>query len=364
MLILVHVVLAMLPPLQACEPPSCSLVRGKVKSIERTQGGVGTAKVEILHVYSGAVELKGRTFADIQQLESTTGREAVSPFEVGEEGLWVLGLGEKDELMRSEDDCYLLRFRSRKGDHVRHAEHIKMAEAVESVEKAKPEERIKSLVGMTSDKTPEVGMWAVRALGASDDPAAGKFLDGFIEKPDAKLPLAVQCELDKVLCEKQSEWILKEARTKWLAGWVKGKAVEYHATRVLSRLDTAHQRQEIRTDQAVGLVCSAADNTDWPWEERRYAIDLAGKFGAEAPEDDTAFDWMMGQIKNGKDVEVRRVAAETLSLRVRLFPARLKAVEDHLATEKDSEVLAALSRAVRKAKEEEDEPKAKSPEKK
>ncbi len=73
---------------------------------------------------------------------------------------------------------------------------------------------------------------------------------------------------------------------------------------------------------------------------------------------------MMGQIKNGKDVEVRRVAAETLSVRVRLFPVRVKAVEDHIPNEKDAEVLASLTRAVRKAKDESDDPKPKPPEKK
>jgi hypothetical protein len=344
------------------------LVQARVKSVEPDANGrSGTALLEILHVYSGDPKLKGVTFTDeYNRGPDARGRAALHTYKVDEEGLWSIHeAGNAKGVYKPVTDRRLpFRIRSLDVPNSRHAEHLKLAEVIESVHVAAEGKQGKMLVVLANDQLPEIATWAVRTLGGSDDPAAGKFLDGFVEKPDATLSPPVQIAWDEVLCEKRSEWPIKETRVKWLTGWVKGKADKDHALRLLSRLHMSHQREELRTAQAVGLVCAAADNTEWPVYARREAIRYAGFFGEESPEDDTAFDCLIGQIKRGKDVEIRRVAAESIRYSVRMLPARLKAVEDHMASEKDTEVLASLTRAVRKAKEELDEPKAKPPEKK
>ena len=297
-------------PAWAGEKPTTALVRAKVKSVEQVTKTRSTAVLEIVHVYTGPAEWKGRTFADVQQAESLSGREARFPFEMGEEGLWVLTTGKKDELLPTDDDRFLFPRRSRKADNSRYAEHLKLADAVEAVEKSTPGERVKLLVSLADDDTPETGAWAVQVLGESGEPAAAKFLDGFAAKPDAKLSLATQVALDEVLCKtKREEWFESKPRAELLTGWVAGKVDEYHGFLILQRIDTASQRKHIRGSLAVGVVRTAAENKDWPWKARRHAIFLVGMLGGRVVDDDDAFDWLFGQIKTSKDVEVRSPTA-------------------------------------------------------
>lgn len=333
------------------KPVATALVRGKVKSVEtKFNGNAELVVVEITHVYAGSPELKGTTFRDAYQAASTTGMEASTQFKVDEEGVWALRANTDGELWPELDDRYPFARRSRKVDNKRHAQIVKLAEAVESVETAKPGDRSKMLVDLTADDTPEVGVWAALALGRSDDPAAGKFLDGFAEKPDAKLPLAAQAAMDEVLCKnKWKAWVGSKPRTELLKGWVTGKADEYQAMRALKRINDADQDEQLLNKLAVELVCTAAENTDWPLKARQRAVYLVGAIGERVPEN-SAFDWLFDQARNNKDVEFRRAAASSLN-RLPLSSERRKVVEDYLIFEKDEKVADALRAAVKKAKE-------------
>ena len=55
-------------------------------------------------------------------------------------------------------------------------------------------------------------------------------------------------------------------------------------------------------------------------------------------------------MRKGKNLAVRRSAARGL-IWIPLYPARLKAVEEHLRTETDADIKATLEGAVKKAKE-------------
>ena len=63
-----------------------------------------------------------------------------------------------------------------------------------------------------------------------------------------------------------------------------------------------------------------------------------------------AIDWVFDQMRTNDNIDLRRAAAGTLT-QLPLYPARLKAIEEHLATEKDAKVAESLRAAVKKAKE-------------
>ena len=296
-------------------------------------------------------ELKGQTFRDVYREGSTTGAEASFPFKTGEEGIWTVVPNTKGELWPEYHERFPFRSRSRKADNQRYPHHVKLAEAVEAIGGTKGGERVKALIGLAKDDTPEVATWAVTALGASDDPAATKFLEEFADKPDLKLPVAAQVAIDQILStNKRDDWQRSKGRVEVIRGWVSGKADEYVGMQVLRRLDAADQNEELRNQTACELIIVAAENKDWPWKTREYAISLVGTVASRVVDDAAAFDWLFGQVRHQKDVAGRRAAAIALT-RLPLYPKRLKAVEERLVTETDKEVTKVLEEAVKKAKE-------------
>lgn len=349
-------VLAFLPvaPVVAEEKPPVALVRARVKSVtSKNEGKSSTAVLEVVHVYAGPAEWKNRTFVDAQQAQSANGFEAISPFAVDEEGLWVLRVGEK-ELWVAGGDSLLFTGRSRKGDTARHAEHLKMAEAVEKAEQERPEKRLALLREFAADKTPEVASWAMTAVGRLDTADSRKYLDELAETPDPKLSVVAQIALDEGLCQRpDGDWPNSKPRTALLREWVKATQTEEVAGRVQSRIDLAHQKKELGDKLAVELLATAAANKDWPKNARRYALQQLWMTAERAASDDArtaAWECVFGHMQTNDDPDLRRSAANVLAL-FTLYPARRKAVEDHLATEKDEKVAASLRAAVKKAKE-------------
>ncbi len=349
------VTLVIAQPLRADDKPDTSLVRARVASLgKKTDGGAVPATLEVLHVYSGLGELKGRTFKDYQREESSTGSEATSPFEVGEEAICVIRGADKVELVVARDDRFPFRYRSRKGDNTRHCEHLKLAEAVEKTENEKPDKRLTRLREFASDKTDEVAYWAMTAVGRLDTTDSRKHLDELAAKPDPNLSVAAQIALDEILCKQtEREWPDSKPRTAMIRGWVRSAQPEEVAGRVLSRIDMAHQRRELSDKLAVELLSTTVANAEWPKKTRRDALQQLWPTADRAASEEArtvAWECVFGRTKTNDDLALRRFAAEV----VRLFPlyaARLKAVEEHLATEKDAKVAESLRAAVKKAKE-------------
>lgn len=343
-------------PAFAADPPQLALVRAKVTSVEVvTKGKVEVAVLEIVHVYSGKPGLRGQTFKDTYREQDLRGRAARFPFQLEEEGLWTVWTDAKGVLSPVRDSSLPFRTRSQKGNPA-HADHVKLAEVIETVETGKKGERVEKLTKLTGDAMPDVAAWAVWTLGASDDPAATKFLDGFAAKPDATIPLRAQVAADEVLCRtRQDDWFRVKPRTAMLKAWATGKADKHDAHRVLSRIDLSDQGEQIRNDVACEVVHLAVGNKDWPMEVRRYALTLLGKLGERVVDDSTAFDGLFDVIKNGQGSELRQAAAFSLLKHIRLHQKRRKVVEEYLTSEKDKTVAQALRDAIRKGIEKDDE---------
>lgn len=338
-----------IPPLLAEDKPTPSLVRAKVKSIDKVTPNSSVATLEIVHVYSGPAELIGRSFRDTQMFAHSAGYPALARFEVDEQGIYVLK-PVKDELLPTFDSRFPFFWRSRKPDDQRHAQHLLLADTIQTYTAAKREDQPGLAAKLAQDATPEVGYWMVRTLGDLDATFAADLLSQWRKKPGG-LPLQAQIGLDEVLCAKAREdWATAPVRTALLESWVTGKADEYHAQRILSRLDTATQHDELPGDEAIKLIQLAAGNQEWRKEDRRRAVDTVGTLARRMADHRAAYDWLFDQMRTHPDPDTRRTAANvvgSLSLR----PERARAVEDYLATEKDAAVVKALRDAVKWAKE-------------
>lgn len=342
----------------AAEVPLACLVRSKVKSVTEEKKGLVTAKLEVTRVYSGPAELVGDMFSDEARPNGDFhGFAAETAFEVGEEGIWTLWKSKMEALqvprIRNGSSGWQFYARSRKGD-LRHAKIELMSVAVEKVEKEKPEKRLALLRNFVTDKTYEVAYWAMTAIGSSDSADAKKYLNELAAKPDAKLAVAALIALDEILCKlTESDWTDSKPRSEMLRTWVSGKKDQHDAGRILSRLYNAHQDHNLADKLAVELWRTAAENKEWPLDTRKYAIwrmDFVVKFSANDEARFAAIDWVYEQMRSNDTIELRRAAADTLS-QLPLYPKRLKAIEEHLTTEKDERVAEALRAAIKKVRE-------------
>jgi len=337
--------------LAAADNPRPALVRARVTTLvanaERTSQEV---TLEILHVYSGSADLKGKTFTDTYQDVGTFGHEPDSPFSPDEEGLWSVQVARDGKLAITRDDRLPFRRWTRKNAYSRYPEHVKTAEAVERVEGTKPEERVTALLGLLMDSTPEVSAWAAKSFVAIDDPTVTKYLDTFAMKPDVKLHLLAQIALDEAVCKRKSvDWFATDVRAGMLRQWVAGKTDETSARILLQRLERIGSAEELKSGTASELVRFAAENKDWPWAARREAIATVGQMAFGQVDHSVEFDWLFDVIRMSPDLDSRHTAAYSL-VRFPLYPKRLKTVEDFLATEKDEKVAAVLRAAIKKAK--------------
>ena len=194
----------------------------------------------------------------------------------------------------------------------------------------------------------------MKAVGRLDTADARKYLDELAAKPDPKLPVAAQIALDEVLCKRtDGDWAGSKRRATMLSGWVNAAQTADSAERVQSRIDMSHQRRELSDKVAVELLATVAANAEWPKKARQYALEQLWMTADRAASDDArtaAWAGVFGHMQKNDDVELRRWAADIVGL-FPLYAARAKAIEEHLANEKDEKVATSLRAAVKKAKE-------------
>lgn len=339
------------------DPDRVTLVCAKVIKIDTSSPKMSVATLEVVRVYVGDSLALGATFQDAHLDMDYNGLSARSPFlTLGEEGLWSISkAGDKYVLTKDPNLPCPVRCRDVKGkDGFRYKEMVELAEAVEKVEKEKPEKRLGLLRELIADTTYELAYWAMTAISRSDTADAKRLLDQLANKPDPSFGIGAQIALDQQLCKKQeNDWQDSKPRSEMLRTWVSGKKDQHDAGRILSRLYNAHQDHNLADKLAVELWRTAAENKEWPLDTRKYAIwrmDFVVKFSANDEARFAAIDWVYEQMRSNDTIELRRAAADTLS-QLPLYPKRLKAIEEHLATEKDERVAEALRAAIKKARE-------------
>jgi hypothetical protein len=329
-----------------------ALVEAKVVSVgDKGKDGGTPVTLEVLRVYKGPKELKGQTCGDVYDPHDRRGRAADKPFEVGEEGIFEL-----NQVVKAGGEVVPWKAvgRNRKKENPKYADYVAVAEATERVEGTKPEERLAVLRQLIADKRPNVGGWAVREVGKLHTAEATAYLKKVAAEPDPKWPFGVQWAFDEVLCQqKDVDWQGTKPRDALLRSWVKSTQTEEVATWVLYRLDRAHQGRELADKLAVELLAAAAENKEWPAKSRQHTLDQLYRTARYSASDDArtaAWECVFGHMQKNDDLELRQHAAKALGF-FPLPPARVKAIEEHLVSEKDEKVAASLRAAVKKAKE-------------
>ncbi len=171
-----------------------------------------------------------------------------------------------------------------------------------------------------------------------------------MDKLIADISVTVQLSLDGVMCaRKRDDWPASPLRKSVLKNWVAGKPDGWHGVWVMSRLSTAGQNGDLLPLEAIELLKIGAENKDWSAKARLEAMRLSGEIADRSAKDETACARLFDLMRTSKEVAVRRSAARAICL-LRLYPARLKAVEEHLRTETDADIRATLEAAVTKAK--------------
>jgi hypothetical protein len=332
------------------------LVQGRVKSLDRKKEPFNqsqVATIEITHVYSGPKSLLERTFEDRFLTIDFNGSATHVQFDIGEEGVWSIAEQKNvpNALNVSGIFCYA---RSRESDNTRHAQAVAVAESVEKLEKEKPEKRVASLRGWATSEIPEVSAWAIRNLVSSKEAEAGEYLDSLAKKPNSKIPLDGQVVLDEVLAKRKGiDWLTTEPRLAMLRGWVSSKQAEHECWQIGARIGAAHQREELTDKFALELLRAVVENKDWPTEIRIRTIDQFGKTARRAVNDEaktTAYEWLFDQMRKSENIEFRRAASQSIGTNFPLYPKQLKAIEEHLTTEMDGEIVKTLRDAIQRAR--------------
>ncbi len=338
----------------AAEKPVISLVRAKVIAVGKSMssGDVG-ATMRVTDVYAGDKGLKGKTFEDHYNLGPVSLSIAARvEMKVNDVGLWSLNQTATG-LFTHHDRLMPFQHRSLKSDpdENRYDQYIVLAGEIETVDRAKPEDRTNMLRGLLTHRTPEVSAWAVRKLGATDTAAARKVLDDLADEPDLVQPIAGQIALDQVLVKsKKKLWYETKVRKALLRSWVEGKLNDYDANLVMQQIDIASQSSELPYKFYVELAQAAADNNNWSRNARLDAIYRVGRIAGWSTYEESTYTWIFEIVQNNKDIAFRRTAAVAI-YHMKLNPIHIKAVEAHLTTEPDKEIVQTLQAAIQAAKE-------------
>jgi len=337
----------------AAEKPVISLVRAKVLTVGKSMPvGNVSATVEITHVYTGDMGLKGTTFTDYYNIGGfTSSNAAIVEFKVDDVGLWSLKPIGSDFV-----PCYdsLMPFRSRTlksdPDDIRYDHHLTLAGEIEKIDKAKPEDRTSLLRELLTHRTPEVSAWSVRKLAVTDTDPARRVLNELADKPDIDQPIAGQIALDQVLYKsKKKNWYESKVRKALLRSWVDGKPNDFDAHSILQRISSASQGGELPEKYFAELAQAAAENNNWPRAARLDAISCVGRIAGRSPYEESTHMWLFTYVQKNEDIAFRRAAAFAMYY-MTLNPVHIKAVEAHLTTEPNKEIVQTLRAAIKEAK--------------
>ena len=338
----------------AAEKPVVSLVRAKVIAVDkRMLLGDVSATMQVTDVYAGDRGLKGMTFDDHYNLGPVSLSIAARvEFKVNDVGLWSLNRTASG-LFTHHDGLLPFQHRTLKSDPEdnRYDHHLTMAGEVETVDTAKFEDRVPLLRDLLTHRTPEVSAWAVRKLAVTDTDAARKILNELAEKPDIKQPIVGQIALDEVLGKsKRKTWYASAVRKALLQSWVDGKPSDFDSYSILQRISTAPRSFELPKKYFAELAQAAVENKNWPRTARLDAIYHLGLIAGRSPYEESTYTWLFEQVQKNDDIAFRRAAAIAM-YHMKLNPIHIKAVEAHLTTEADKEIVKTLQAAIQEAKE-------------
>ena len=128
-----------------------------------------------------------------------------------------------------------------------------------------------------------------------------------------------------------------------------GKPNDFDAHAILQRIHSASQSFELPKKQFAELAQAAAENNNWPRAARLDAIYFVGLIASRSTYEESTYTWLFQQVQKNNDIVFRRTAAIAM-YHMTLNPIHIKAVEVHLTTEPNKEIVQTLRAAIKEAK--------------
>ncbi|MBX9628083.1 MAG: hypothetical protein K2X82_30075 [Gemmataceae bacterium] len=342
-------------------PRRAVLVGGKVEAVAKDPKADvrGTARVAVTHTYWGELPAGATSVTDHYSTavaEVSRRNEADIPFEVGEEGLWVVVVGIGSDIPPR------VVFRVRKKHDARYPEVVRQAEFLEAVGKLDPDKRLAFALGRVTDPAPEMAAAAANVAAAAD-PARAR--DEVLKRAaGGKVPVAAQVALDRALSARLGEdWRGSDRRAEFLAGWPARAKDEAELLLVVDDLAYLGQfpDRQVPAALAARLVAGVAADEKAPKAARLRAIDGLNSLSGGQPVADRAFDAYAAVLETSRDEKLRRRAAQWLPGLIDrkparadikptvLSPAQIDRLHKISEGEKDAEVRKHLAAAIEKA---------------
>jgi len=155
------------------------------------------------------------------------------------------------------------------------------------------------------------------------------------------------------------KWIRSEERLFLLKKWAGGKTSEYDANKIISRLDIAHQHGKLDNAILVKLLTVILNNKGMPVSERRNALFLAGRIYKVSKQKEDIFSFLITQVKNAKEENLRYGAAYALRNFVSLDGKQAAIVQTLKKNSKDKKLVEILQEALDRSEREEKKEKSK-----
>jgi hypothetical protein len=330
---------------------SMIIVGGEVLAVRNRSEVSMEADVRIDYVYWGPKRFLGAKFVDYYQTSHSTGSFADTPLKKGQKGIWsllpsgaALSVNHFDRLPGVE--------RARDGEEREHFPEAKgIAEAVEKLGALSPEKQIVWARDAAIGRNPDLAEFAIRALADSQAAENLEFFDTLVD--NERLTLRAQVALDSVLSRSVGAgWQTSDRRLKMIGRWVRGKFDESGHTAAFSWLYIECSHRGLAVLEYFPLLEAIADNTDFPLSQRKAALSDAARIAFKfkyvslitPKEREAAVMWLVHQIRDQKNAELRLDAAKRLKSVAKNDPRAARLVVEAIGTIKDPAAKAILER--------------------
>lgn len=254
--------------------PGMSLVRAEVIEANEDKG-IQRCRLKITAILCGDSAKKGAVFiaSSTATPESSTGSDIYPPPKKGEEGLWLIRLGEDGGYRVLVQYRWGVHWPARKGITSRYEETVALAKALKDIEKTSPAQREELLLKYAGDMIPEVASAAVEIVAQ----CYAKRVKAIMQKLLEKVKLAsTLMSIDSVLVTVDARWKDSKKRAAMFSNVVAEKMTQYQAIRVRNRISASWQDQTSSSTDALQWLTQMSRNESIPRKERQGALRLIG----------------------------------------------------------------------------------------
>lgn len=274
-----------------------SLVRAQVVAVDEDQKDRLVATMEILHVYVGQMEAKGKKFSCLTGSWGSYGFTVIPTLTLHEEGIWWITIDQNkpSPLLHS---FMGIPSPSRKSIDDRYNYAVKLAESIEKYNEIEGiEKRKEYLIDSVFHNSPEVSAWGISVLSKNDN------LSNMIELlENDDVPVFGRIAADSTLLERfGNDWGKSAARKMYLENMLSSDNLgKYDSEKLISLLDRISQQNTLKYSEVLSLIEVAVSNKNMPKSARDGVFHILGVLSQKGKDDGMAFDVIVTEIKKGR----------------------------------------------------------------